>query len=354
MDLPAGSIMTWVSPASGVASTCEVDSDGLTGGEAQDTDASVRKRLLKLLREPQNGGSWAHVRQWIEDANANVENAFVYPALQGPGTTTAAYQIKGTADNLYITQGSVALTALINAKVLENYPEHSDFTLVTVGADDLDLALRCTLPEPVISGGLGGGWIDPSSGTVNRWPLKTSADNAVAVTTVNSETNFEVTATQTPVIGASVAFWVPNEKKFYRAKVLSSTGSSGAFDVEFDTAMPSVVAGCYVMPDAEGLDEYARILNEQIAKLGPGEMTSDTTVLARAYRHPRSGEESPSGVDYGTISVIQSERPEVTALRYMRIDGTLYSSVTFPYEPTVGTPSTQPKVFWLRHLGFYP
>jgi hypothetical protein len=201
---------------------------------------------------------------------------------------------------------------------------------------------------------LGGGWIDPASGTVHRWPPRTSADNAVAVTTVNSETNFEVTSTDTPIVGASVAFWDATNKKFVRAKVLSSTGASGAYDVEFDTAMPTITAGCYLMPDAEGLDEYARILNEQIAKLGPGEMTSDTTVLARGYRHPRSGEDSPSGIDYGTLAAIQTERPEVTALRYLRVDTTLYSSVTFPYEPTVGTPSTQPKVFWLRHLGFYP
>ncbi|MEG7679944.1 hypothetical protein U2083_14400, partial [Listeria monocytogenes] len=74
--------------------------------------------------------------------------------------------------------------------------------------------------------------------------------------------------------------------------------------------------------------EYARIFCEEVAKLGPGEKTSDTTILARAYRHPRSGEGSPSGVDTRLLARIFNERPEVNGIRFTAVNGT--ASPTLP------------------------
>jgi len=353
MNVSTGVKMTWSSPPSGVSATALVASPGLTGGLAGDTDSTLRKKLLRLLREPQNGGSWAHVKQWIEESSADVEEAFVYPAAQGPSTTHAAFTVAGNLENLYSREASTALKAVVSAYVLEQYPEHSDLTLTGCADESLKAAFIVSLPEPISSGGLGGGWIDPSSGTVHRWPSILGTKLPVTVTTVSSATVFVVNADSTPIVGASVDFWDSTNLVFVRAKVLSYTGSSGAYTVTVDTSLPTIVAGDYLCPASEQSSEYARIICEEVAKLGPGEKTSDTTILARAYRHPRGGEGSPSGADTRLLARVFNERPEVNGIRFTAINGT--ASPTLPVEPTVPTTVTDaPNVWRVNELGFYP
>jgi uncharacterized phage protein gp47/JayE len=105
-DLDAGETLTWTSPPFGSGTQCEVAAGGLTNGADADSNDRLRSRLLKLLREPQNGGSWAHYRQWAEDASAAVENAYVYPAAQGPATVHVAYTVAGTEANRYSRTGT--------------------------------------------------------------------------------------------------------------------------------------------------------------------------------------------------------------------------------------------------------
>lgn len=352
-DLPASAVLTWTSPPSGVASTALVDTDGITGGATQDTDSSLRRKLLRLLREPQNGGSWAHVKQWIEDADDNVEAAYVYPAAQGPATVHAAFTVAGSADNGYQRAASSALVAAVVAAVLEDYPEHSELVLTTVAHADLTLCLRATLPEPAIAGGVGGGWVDRGSGSgVTRWPPVLGTGLPVKITSITSTSQVTVNATTAPVIGASLDVWDSTEREFVRTRITAYSGSSGAYVLTLDTPLPNVTTNDYVSPAMEYAGEYARILQEQIALYGPGEKTSDATILARAYRHPRSSEESPSGVDTKILASVQTERQEVTGLRFSAINDS--ASFTLPVEPSVpGTVTSPPNVWRLKRLAIY-
>lgn len=354
-NLSAGEVLTWTTPPFGSGPTATVAAGGLTSGADADTDERLRQRLLKLLREPQNGGSWAHYRQWAEDASAAVENAYVYPALQGPGTVHLAYTVEGTSATRYSRTGSAALTLVVASAVVAEQPEFADVTVTTVAHQDLDLALKFLLPEPLSTGGPGGGWID---GAADRWAIaKTGAgnvDGVPTVTTVTSSTTFVVDTYEQPVDGTTVAFFSSTDRRMVTAVVDGDgTGSAGAWTVVLDRALPTVSVGDYLMPACEQGDAYAETFQAAVATLAPGEKTTVADVLPRAYRHPKSTEGFPSAVTTVQLVRLQVDHPEITNAEFFADGGSV--GVTLPLEPDAASAvADPPNVFRVHHLGFYP
>lgn len=354
-NLDAGAILTWTSPPFGSGPTCVVGAAGLTNGADVDNDERLRERLLKLLREPQNGGSWAHYRQWAEDASAAVEDGYVFPAAQGPGTVHVAYTIEGTEDNRYARAGTTALTLVVANAIVSEQPEFADVTVTTVAHQGLELAISVTLPEPLEGGGAGGGWVDVSA---DRWAKPKigagNADGVVTVTTANSSTSFTVNAYNQPVDGSTVAFFSTTDRKMLVAVVSgTATGSAGAWTFSTDRALPTVSAGDYVMPACEFGDTYAEEFMADIATLSPGEKTTDASVLPRAYRHPKSTEGFPSAVTSAQLVRLQSKHTEITDAAYFAFEESV--GVTLPLEPdTAGAVTDPPNVWRVSHLAFYP
>ena len=185
-------------------------SGGLTNGAAADTDDRLRQRLLKLLREPQNGGSWAHYRQWAEDASAAVENALRLPGRTGSGDRARGLHRRGHQHHALCADRDHGADLAGGQRHHGRAAEFADATVTTVAHADLEIALKITLPEPPSGGGQGGGWVDDVG---DRWAIaKIGAGNSngvVTVTTVNSSTSFTVNAYNQPVDGSTVAFFPP-------------------------------------------------------------------------------------------------------------------------------------------------
>jgi phage-related baseplate assembly protein len=353
-NLAAGVVMTWTSPPAGCATTALVAAGGLTNGQDADTDAGLRKRLLKLLQQPQNGGSWSHYRQWTEDASAAVEGAFVYPAAQGPGTVHVAYTIEGTAANSYARAGDAALTTLVEASVLAEQPEFADLTLTTVAHEALSCALKVVLPEPPVSGGPGGGWIDESA---DRWAIALTGGGGgtagvVTISSVTSATAFTVNANTEPVDGSSISFFSSTSLEVLDCEVVSHSGVAGAWGIVVDTAFPDLIAGDYLFPQCEHGAEYAAAFQAAIALLSPGEKTADAEVLPRAYRHPRAIDGYPSAVTTTQLTALQSAFPAISNAAYFYLGGL---SFTLPVEPTVASAVTDsPNVWRVSKFALYP
>jgi len=352
-NLAAGEVLTWTSPPTGSGSTCVVASGGLVDGKDADNDSRLRERLLKLLREPQNGGSWAHYRQWAEDASASVEAAYVYPAAQGPGTVHLAYTVQGTADNAYARTGTTALTTLVAQAVTAEQPEYADVTVTTVVHQDVGLAFKVSLPEPLTGGGPGGGWLDPST---DRWAIAKigagNADGTVKVTVASSSLTFTVNAYNEPVDDSWIYLFSVTDRKPYLAQVASHSGSAGAWVVTLDRSLPTVAVGDYVWPACEQGEAYCATVQAEVAKLAPGEKTTDASVLPRAYRHPSATDGSPSDLTTTQLVAVQVAHREVTNAAYFEADE---STVTLPLAPDAPTAVTDPPyVFRVSTLAFYP
>jgi hypothetical protein len=354
-NLAAGETLTWTSPPFGSAPTCVVAAGGLVNGQNADDDDRLRERLFKLLREPQNGGSWAHYRQWAEDASAAVEAAYVYPAAQGPGTVHLAYTVEGTGATRYSRTGTSALTLLVASAVVAEQPEFADVTVTTVAHENLDLALKVTLPEPPAGGGTGGGWVDVAA---DRWAKAKidagNVDGVVRVTSVTNSTTFVTNAYNAPVDGSTILIFSAADRRALTAVVVgTATGAAGSWTFSIDRALPTVAATDRIMPACELGDTYAETLMAKVATLAPGEKTSDASVLPRAYRHPRSNEGFPSALTTVELVALQTAHPEMTVATYFALGTTV--GVTLPLEPSLPATVTDPPNVWrVRHLAFYP
>lgn len=348
-NLAQGEILTWTQPPTGSATTCVVASGGLTNGQPADTNSRLRKRLLKRLREPQNGGSWAHYQRWIEDTSSSVENAYVYPAAQGPGTVHAAYTVEGTRDNDYQRAGTSALTTSIADAVVLQAPEFADTTITTVDHEDLSVVLKLTLPNPVVQGGAGGGWIDKS--TV-RWPPALGS-GAVTVSSVTDSDSFVVTSTTVPVDGAWIHIFDSTNREVLLARVVSHSGSSGSYTINLDRALSGVTAGDHVFPASERGGKYADTFMAEVAKLAPGEKTTEVDVLPRAYRHPRAIDGFPSGLTTRQLTAVQTSYGEIQNASYFALNGS--TGYTLPLEPSVpGAVTSAPNIWRVKHFAVYP
>lgn len=355
-DLDAGETLTWTSPPFGSGTQCEVAAGGLTNGADADSNDRLRSRLLKLLREPQNGGSWAHYRQWAEDASAAVENAYVYPAAQGPATVHVAYTVAGTEANRYSRTGTTALTLIVANAIVAEQPEFADVTTTTVAHQNLDIALKVTLPEPPAGGGPGGGWVDPSA---DRWAKALIGDGLGTsgvpyVVTVNSSTQFVTNSHASPVDGSTIHIWAAAELKLYTAVVDGTpTGSAGSWTFTIDRALPTVGEDDYLFPACEQGEAYCETFLAAVGILAPGEKTASASVLPRAYRHPKATEGFPSALTTTQLVGLQTTHTEITNAAYFAKDLTV--GVTLPLEPSVpGSVTSAPNVWRVRHLAFYP
>ena len=340
-DLAAGQTLTWTSPPGGSAPQCVVAIAGLINGQDADNDARLRARLLKRLQAPPGAGNWAHVRQWAEDASASVEDAYVYCAVHGPGTTHAVVTIEGTAANGYNRIAPDALVAVVNAAVTKEYPQPADVVVSAAQWQNATLAVRLSLPEPIAGTGPGGGWLD-----VVRWPVALTT-NGVAVTSVITSSIFRVNAVTAPSVGDHIAFWDSVAFVFRHAIVVSYTGSSGLYVLTLDRALTTILVGAFVSPDAERLDDYARVLCEQMATLGPGQRTT----VQRAQRKPTVSPERPAAISTVMLAKMQEAHVEMTSAVFVGVNNFAFTAPVMPNSAT--TLNQKPYIHKTYQIGFY-
>ena len=73
----AATVLSFIAPVSGAASTATVTGGGLVGGADQETDTSLRSRLLARMRTPPDGGSVDDYEAWALAALAGVTRVWV-------------------------------------------------------------------------------------------------------------------------------------------------------------------------------------------------------------------------------------------------------------------------------------
>lgn len=342
-NLAAGEILTWVSPPGTSAVSCVVGVAGLTNGTEPDNDARLRTRLLKRLQNPPGAGNWAQLRQWAEEANASVENAYVYPAVHGPGTVHVAFTVEGTAENGYVREAPSALVTAVQTALLAQHPEPSDLFVSTVSQVSATLTTQLAIPLPVSAGGVGGGWLDAVP-----WPSSIGTAGT-AIAAVLTASKFTVDALTAPAVGKHVAIWDNSAQVYRHAIVTAFSGSAGAYTITLDSAFPSVSVNAYVCPDAERIDDYGRVLCEQIAKLGPYTRTSGSP---RYARRPYFSPDNPTNITSAMLSTLQAACPEITVAYFIAVNGNVGAAQSMPPPVRAGL-NQAPAIHYPTQIGFY-
>jgi hypothetical protein len=350
-----GDVLTWISPPAFARPTVTVGrigaADGLTGGVDNEDEETARGRLLARLANPPSAGNWQYCVELAEASSPTVQKAFCYPALQGPSTLHIAAAGYSTAPLANTILGPTAnrdiaattVTSLITPYVQGILPEYVATTVTTVANVGTDVSIGLSLPSaPNASpAGPGGGWLDGQP-----WPSVPASSGylAAGVVAVTSSTVFVVDAPTAPIAGVSRIAWLsPLTWRLYAATVVAVTVGAH-YTVTIDTPFPGVFAGCFIFPQSVNQGAYAVALLKAFALMGPGEKTSNPTVLQRAFRHPPPQLAWPYSLGAVQLRAIEEVGAEVLATQWLY---PLLAART----PAVHDP---PNILVPRHCGFYP
>lgn len=350
-NLAGGQKVRFVSPPVNVRSEATVSvTDPLSGGTDLESDERKRQRILNARQNRPAGGNWAQLRQIVLDNVPGIQDCYIYPALGGPSSVKVVPVRDFDFDTNDFSRACSSVL-LQRARTILQAKNPSENNIIVQASNDetLDAAFQVTIPDSALVGGNGLGWLDPIP-----WPALEVADGgSVAVTSYTSATRTLVVdaATATaPVAGqTTIAWWSPNDFKFYQALVVSQSGATTAWSLVLDRPLVdsqgnNPAAGQLISPAAKNLDKYGAEWIKLCRSLGTGENTADTGRLPRALRHPYISDEDPSDITSIMSAKIAFTYPEITS-----ISASLSAST-----PTVPADVDDPPgILVPRHVAFY-
>lgn len=98
----AGATLNFVSPIAQVTSTVTIDANGITGGTDEETDDSLRARVLARKRMPPHGGAEFDYEAWALEVSG-VTRVWTIPLYQGIGTIAVIFVRDGDT-NIFPTE----------------------------------------------------------------------------------------------------------------------------------------------------------------------------------------------------------------------------------------------------------
>jgi uncharacterized phage protein gp47/JayE len=348
----AGDTLVWKAAPPYCNSKQLVATGGLTGGhDAEDTE-TARARLLDRIQNPPGAGNAAQAAQYAEDSTPIVQKAFPYPAANGPSTMHIAVVGYATDVSKSRAVDATVMAGTVEPYVLGKLPEFTEIVTTTVVDQPVDVAIGLTIPSaPTASpAGTGGGWIDGTP-----WPALI-ANTKCQVTAVSPgglsftcDAETAPTPNVTHICTLDTATW-----KLLRAKVIGVSGTVGAYVITIDKPFPNLTipnlitgaTGSLIFPDAENMDTYVKAFLGAMALMGPGEKSSNVTVLTRGFRHPRPQSSFPYSIGAQQLKAVESSGDEVEDTDYH------YGGGKTPDLPI--TISDPPFQLIPRNIGFYP
>lgn len=137
---PAGAVLSWVNPPSGLAATVTVGPDGLGGGADLETDDGLRARLEQRIQAPGHGGNAEDYRSWALSVGP-ITRAWVFPLYSGAGTVRIY-----VANDAYVgaTLASAGDVSDVQAYLDSVKPVTATVTAVAPTATPVDYTLSIT------------------------------------------------------------------------------------------------------------------------------------------------------------------------------------------------------------------
>jgi len=347
VNLPIGAVLQFTNPPVGLGSTVTVVGDGIQGGGPKEDDGTYLARIKSARANPAAAANWAHYAKAVESViTVNVEKAFVYPAVAGPGTVGVAFTVKpSTLGGARDPNG--AQISVIEAKVMDDdgMPIDDGALFGSIAYHDVSVTLR------IQWAGSAPGWVDSAP-----WPPSAAAvvtvSNAVAITA----TTFRVTrvgAVIAPTVGKTIALWNKTTMSMV-AKRIVGVVAFGVFswDLTLDASSPTSDAvyvpanGQRVSPWADSANEISPLVLAYMAKQGPGEQRiSLNDPNGREQRHPISPMSWPSVITNRMLD-------EIFALETIVSDVEVLLPI-LPFPTTIGATGTLSYLHRLSDLSMF-
>lgn len=344
----AGTQVRFNSPPSNTLEYAKVSSiKPLTGGTSEENVARRRDRVLAKIGYSASGGNPGELIG-IATSIPVVQNAYVYSALGGGGTEKVvvckAFDRKNRNYSRMVPDGALPF---VRAALLKEFGRSLKIVTQSVLDEVSDVAVKMALPPSAFVGGNGTGWSDNAP-----WP---PAPSGAGIAIVAAPTSRQITVNSpsmtAPVAGrTNIAWWSPNDKKFYRATVLTFTGGPGAWALNLSVplvdswgAAPAI--GDWISPVCANLDAYGDAWIDGFEQLGPGENTAIPVLLPRSSRIPLMIDGPRCDVSLSHFKKLR----EQTEIDRMEIAWANKTSPTLP-----SGLNQPPNILVPRHFGVYP
>lgn len=135
-----GVMLTLESAVEGVDTAATVDTDGITGGFDQESDALLRGRFLARIRQAPHGGAAFDYVTWALEISG-VTRAWCFPQQQGLGTVGVIFVCDDQAGSIIPTPTTVAA---VQAHIDIMRPVTADVLVYAPTAVPLDLTIALT------------------------------------------------------------------------------------------------------------------------------------------------------------------------------------------------------------------
>ncbi|HTV45763.1 MAG TPA: baseplate J/gp47 family protein [Stellaceae bacterium] len=141
-NLAANAALTLVVAVANVQPNAAVDGNGFSGGADEESDASLRARVLLRIRKPPQGGDATDYQAWAALVNG-VTRTWVFPRNRGPGTVDVTFVMDGRANILPLPADIANVQAAINA----NRPVTADSEVFALTGVPMNLAIANLMPN---------------------------------------------------------------------------------------------------------------------------------------------------------------------------------------------------------------
>lgn len=354
-NLDPGEVLSFIGTIVNVRKQVTVSTtEPLQGGLSTESDERKRARILNDLQTQPGGGNWGHLRKLALESSPAVQQAYVYPALGGPSSAkvvvTQAFnpKIRDFTRSPSDTLVEIVRQAIhVGTAEEKGAPDMMEIVVQGVADQTFSMSLKVDIPDSVLSGGDGSGWLDSTP-----WP-DLDGDTYVAVSSVTDSKTIVVNAltSTAPVAGQTrIVWWSPTDQAFVRRLVVSQSGSSGAWTLGLDQPLAAsdgtlVAAGDFISPAAANSDAYGKTWREVLETIGVGENTSDSNRTPRASRHPYTDTQDSPNLNASQTRKFQNAHEEIQDISYS------YREKTGPDVPAAV--STAPNVLVLDNFGIY-
>lgn len=356
-NLSTGSSLRWVAAPLFSAPTALVASPGLAGGVEAETDDQLRTRVLTRLRNPPGGGNWSQFAQLAMNSSTAVQQAFIYPAYNGPSTVQVAVVGSVTATSKSRQVPALTVSGVVNPAVQAGVFE--GMSLITTSAVNqiINVSIGLALPAAVSASppGVGGGWTDGQPFPVN------ASQGYANVTTVNSTTSIQLASDVPPTVGVTKVCWLSKDDWTLRTATVTATSGSSPYTIRLDTPFVSVngvsiAVGDYVFPCSVNALTYVNALLSYFASMGPGQIlnpasSSVTALFPFAYRRPFVSSVFPSDLGPSVLKLISNTGPEVLDVQYYYRQDLGAGAGKCPFPTNV---ANGPYILVPNNIGFYP
>lgn len=320
-NLPIGSIFTWNNTPAATQATCAAFT-AITGGSDLENDSSARTRLQAHLQNPPAMGNWQQLVELASSSDPLVQTAFVYPVVNGPGTQHIA--VVGAQTTASVNRDIPAIPNLSNvtSAILGQIAAGTTAgTVVTTVANvTFDVTFKLIIPYPIgaSTNGVGGGWLD-----FTPWPTPDGSvvTTACSVASVTNSTNFKINAVagSTSIkAGITNISWIDksdsagNGWQITTATVTAFTDNGdNTYSVTINTPFPTVAVNDFIFPASTNGQNYLTAVLQQFALLGPGQKTSQPSLLPMAQRQPLTTALYPDTVDVQFLRALVNAGQEV-------------------------------------------